>query len=242
MQDPGRHTPSTVWSASFGLMIGLAACFAMQELVVVHLEKPYHVYLALSDYGMKSWHLWELFTYQFFHSFESTASGLIHLLLNLLGLWFIGRAVEARLGIKRFLLVYLGSSFAGAVLQGAIALAGYYLPDSAGAAGSFVRDRFGGPVAGSSAGLCGVLAAFCLMNDGMRIRLFYVVPIKGGQLLAVAFGLAGLLVIIPSDPSVAHLAHLGGLLTGMVLFKAGMGRDRGSGARTAVSARTQISF
>ncbi|MCX6902228.1 MAG: rhomboid family intramembrane serine protease, partial [Verrucomicrobia bacterium] len=102
----------------------------------------------------------------------------------------------------------------------------YYLPESVDAVGSFLRDRFGGPVAGSSAGLCGVFAAFCLMNAGMSIRLFYLVPIKAGALLAAGFGLAGLLVIIPSDPSVAHLAHLGGLLAGMVMVKAGMGRGQ----------------
>ena len=40
-------------------MIGLVLSFAAQQLVVVHWEKPYDAYLALSGYGMKSRHFWQ---------------------------------------------------------------------------------------------------------------------------------------------------------------------------------------
>ena len=215
MQVKGSHSPSSFWSASTFLMMGLVVCFAIQQIVIVYHEKPYDAYLALSGYGMKSGHLWELFTYQFFHS------GPVHLLINLVGLWFLGRPVEACLGSRRFLLLYLGASLTGAILQGTVALAGFLLPESLESVAAFLRDRFGGPVVGSSVGLCGVFAVFCRLNREKRIRLFFLLPIRPEPLLWVALGIAVLFLIIPSDPYLAHLAHLGGLLAGMAFIKLG---------------------
>jgi membrane associated rhomboid family serine protease len=184
----------------------LAACFAVQQIVIVHLGKPFDAYLALSGYGMKSCHLWELFTYQFLHL------GWIQFLLNLAGLWLVGRPLEAGLGRRRFLYVYLGAVLAGGVLQGAVALAGFLLPESQEPLAAFLRDRFGGPVVGASVGLCGVVAAFCLREPKAKIGLGFCPPIQARHCFWAALGLGLVLVIVPTDPSLAHLAHLGGLL------------------------------
>jgi membrane associated rhomboid family serine protease len=195
--------------------------FGIQQVVFIHLGKTYDAYLALSGYGMKSGHVWELFTYQFLHSAYSLPVGLLHLLINFVGLWFLGRAVEARLGGKRFLLLYLGAVLAGGLLQGGFALSGYVVPESYETAAAFLRDRFGGPFAGASVGLCGVLAVFCRLNQA-------VILLRVALALAVIFSLVP--VFIPSDPGLAHLAHLGGLLAGLAFFKLAKGRGMGTGA------------
>ncbi len=244
---PDKDSPSSAsfWSLSTLLMIVLAACFAIQQIVLVYLEKPYDAYLALSGYGMKEGHVWELFTYQFFHSGQVLYLSLAHLLINLLGLWFLGRAVETRLGHQRFLLLYLGSSLVGAMLQGAVALAGFLLPESLEAVAGNFRDRFGGPVAGASVGLCGVFVVWCLLEPERKVKLFFLVPIKAALLVWVAFGIAVLLVVLSGRPDparVAHnpdlalLAHLGGLLAGVGFGKLWARSGQSSGPAEQTSA------
>ena len=221
MPEKDRRSPSAFRSLSTRLALGMIVCFAVQRMVIV--PKAYDAYLVLSGYGMKSGHLWELVTYQFFHT------GLIHLLINVAGLWFVGRAAEARLGRRRFVLIYFGSSLAGALLQGAVAVIGYWLPESREAASLFIIDRFGGGVAGASVGLCGVFAAYCSLKPEPGTSLFFLGRIKPLLLLWIALGLAALFVVIPSNPSLAHLAHLGGLLAGLAFIKLGRQSDAVSG-------------
>jgi membrane associated rhomboid family serine protease len=194
----------------------LALGFVAQQLFVV--PKSYDAYLFLSGYGMKSGHLWELLTCQLFHSNRSLASGGIHLLVNLAGLGFVGRTVEAHLGRRRFLRLYLAAGLAGALAQGLVAMTGFLLPDSLGTAADFLLARFGQSV-GSSSGLCGVFAVFCLWKGHTRISLLWLIPVQAGRLLWVALVVSALLIAIPSDPSLGHIGHCVGLLTGMVLYK-----------------------
>jgi membrane associated rhomboid family serine protease len=196
-------------------MLVLVLCFAMQEVVVVHLGKPYDAYLALSGYGMKSGHLWELFTCQLLHC------GPIHLLVNLAGLWFLGRVVEHQLGSRRFLWLCLGASLAGALLQGGVALTGFLLPESLESIAGFVRDRFGGPLCGSSIGLGAMLAGFCLANPERNLGERFGVRVKARHLWWAALGVAVLLILVPTNPDLAHVAHLGAMLAARTLLARG---------------------
>ena len=194
----------------------LTLSFVAQQVFVV--PKSYDAYLFLSGYGMKSGQLWELFTCQLFHSNHSLASGLIHLLVNLAGLWFVGRAVEAHLGSGRFVALYIGAGLAGALAQGLVAMTGFLLPDSLATTGEFLIARFGQSV-GSSNGLCGVFAVFCLWQGKARIRLLWLLPVQAAHLLWAALAVTALAIALPSDPSLGHIGHFVSLLTGMVLFK-----------------------
>jgi membrane associated rhomboid family serine protease len=185
------------------LMAGLGMAFVLQLVLIV--PKTYSAYLFLSGYGMKSAHLWELLTYQFFHSTHSLAAGLAHLAFNLAGLWFVGRGIEKALGGARFLIVYQGAVLLGGLAQGGAALAGFFLPESMEAASTFLITRFGDAV-GGSVGLCGVWAAWCVWKQ--RWDVFWVSVVAAAALVAW-----------PGDPSLAHLAHLTALLAGTVLFR-----------------------
>jgi membrane associated rhomboid family serine protease len=227
IEGQSQRAPAPFWCLSTLLMAGLAACYGLQYFITVRQEKPYDIYLALSDYGMKSWQLWQLFTCHFLHD------GLVHLGVNLLALWFLARSVEGCLGTWKFLKLYAGAALFGALLQGFVALAGVLLPESLNSISLFIHDRYGGPAAGSSIGLCGVLAAFCLMKPETKIKFLFVVPIAPHLLLWLVLGVAACFVVIPSDPGLAHLAHLGGLLAGIALFK--LGADRPAQATTPKS-------
>jgi membrane associated rhomboid family serine protease len=196
-------------SFSVALMVGLTASFAVQQAVIV--RKGYEIYLASSGYGVKSWHLWEFVTYQVLHT------GLAQLIVNLLGLWFLGRAAEAHLGGRRFLLVYFGAGAVGAMLQGGVALAGFVLPESIESVAAFLRDRCGGMYAGSSVGLLGVLAACCWSKPEPELPLLSRFPIKLAAwwwfALALAIGFTAFSFLHRTETRFdlayfAHLAHL----------------------------------
>ena len=65
---------------------------------------------ALSGMHIIQGKLWTLLSYSFLHS-----SDFLHILGNMIGLYFIGKAIEPLLGSKQLLLLYLASAFTGAL-------------------------------------------------------------------------------------------------------------------------------
>ena len=98
------------------------------------------------------------------------------------------------------------------MVQAFAAVTGFPLPDSMPATADFLIAGFGEFV-GSSNALCGVLAFFCLWKAPEPIRPFWLASVRGRQLLWLALVPALTLVL---DPSLAHVGHLAGLLTGRV--------------------------
>ena len=129
----------------------------------------------------------------------------MHLIFNLIGLWFLGRFVEHQIGGNSFLKIYFASGIAGGLLQAALGL--------------FMPDRFGAPVVGASAGICGVLAAAAMMVPHQKFYLYFVLPVRAIYVLIGSIILALVYVIVPSASRIAHAAHLGGLLTGVAFIR-----------------------
>lgn len=188
------HRPR--WSATVILMVVVIACFALQQIADTYVKgggRWISDHLALSTGGLKRWELWQLITFQFLHV------GLLHIICNLLGLWFFGRFVEERLGTTTFLKLYFLSGVAGGVLQSGL---GGLFPGYFGTYSTY----------GASAGVCGLFAAFALMEPHAEVRVMGVIPVKAKHLLWVSGGIAGFFTLVPSDSGYAHAAHLGGFL------------------------------
>lgn len=192
------------WSVSAILMLSLVVIFAMQCINVVHLRTPAEDWLALTHDGMRRGFVWQLLTFQFLHG------GLLHLLGNLLGLFFIGRVVEQSLGSQRYLLVYLGAGVMGGVLQGALMLA-------------FPR-YFAPMMYGASAGVSGLFAVFALLDRETEVRWNFLIPVRAMTLLWIYTGMSVFFTLVPAD-HVAHAAHLGGILGGWLFIRLGWHRD-----------------
>ena len=194
-----RENPHrSAWSATTILMVALVGCFAAQNIAVAygHAGLWIREYLALSTEGLTHGYVWQLLTFQFLHA------GLFHLVGNLIGLWFLGRFVEERLGTRALLKLYFLSGMAGGVLQAGL---GWLAPEHFGLT----------TTVGASAGVCGLLAGFALLEPDATILAMMVVPIKARHLLWISLGIAGFFTLVPSGGGYAHAAHLGGLLAGM---------------------------
>jgi membrane associated rhomboid family serine protease len=198
-----RREPFRIpWSATLVLLIVNVVAFVGQ-LVVGHFSSfPVLAYLALSVEGLRHGFVWQLLTYQFLHG------GWLHLLLNCWAIFVFGREVETMLGRKSFLTLYFASGIIGGLVQ---ALAGVFL-----------GGRFAAPVVGASAGAFGLVAAFATLypERPLMLLLFFVIPLsmRAKFLLLFSAIVAGVGLFAAAD-NVAHAAHLGGMLTGIVFVR-----------------------
>lgn len=198
MRDPGSRAP---WSMTVWIMSALVAVFAATRIDEVYFRSGIDRHLMLSVEGIQQGEVWRLLTFQFLHG------GLMHLVGNLLGLWFCGRFIETVTGPWRFLLLYLGAGVFGGLLQ---LLLAWQLP-----------AWFGGPVLGASAGVMALVALFCLLQPEAEFLVFFVVPVKARVILIAEVCIAVFFTLVPErGGAVAHAAHLGGIIAAVFFFRA----------------------
>jgi hypothetical protein len=73
-------------------------------------------------------------------------------------------------------------------------------------------------VVGASAAAFGLAAAFSLLFPDRLLLLFFVIPVRAKYLLVIA-GLLTLYGLMFPAGNIAHAAHLGGILTGIVYVR-----------------------
>jgi len=126
-------------------------------------------------------------------SYGLVHADLAHLAMNLVGVAVLGKVLEPRIGGRRLLLLLLIGTAAGAAVHAAIDH-GYLIGISAG-----VGALYGTALPAARNGRFGAF-------DRLIVLL---------AMLFVLVSLAGLL--LPIMPGVAHAAHLGGFLAGLLL-------------------------
>ncbi len=134
---------------------------------------------------------WTLVTYAFLHA------GFMHLLFNMIALFFFGPRLESALGGRRFLGLYFTS-------LGTAALASLFTPFAA--------------IVGASGAVFGVLFGFAKYWPRDRIYLWAIIPVEARWLIVLlaAYSIFGGLT---GGSGVAHFAHLGGLVGGWGFLK-----------------------
>lgn len=136
--------------------------------------------------------VWRLITYQFLHG------GIVHILFNMLGLFFLGPTLERHWGSRRFLIFYLGCGVAGALF--------YILLVSVGWLGA-------GPMVGASGAILGMLAACAILFPHFVVLLlFFPVPIRIAAIILILLYSANLISLGANAGGDA--AHLAGMAAG----------------------------
>jgi rhomboid family protein len=142
---------------------------------------------------------WTPFTYMFVHA------GVGHILFNMLSLYFFGPMLEARLGSRHFIGLYLTSGLAGALLS----LVGSW-------AGTFPSVA---PIVGASGAVYGVMVAFARFWPRTRILVYGIFPVEAWFLILIMLLLTLLGTSGFGDQGVAHFAHLGGAVAGFLYLR-----------------------
>lgn len=209
MREPSDYGANRWRTATAILLIINVAVFVLENLAPRLIPSNY---LGLSWDGLRHGYVWQLLTFQFLHA------SLLHLVLNSLGVFSFGFAVEQFLGRKQFLQLYLISGVLGGLVH---VLGGLVWPSHFGV----IVDSFGKfyvPMVGASAGLFGLIAAFALMfpERDLTVYLFFVLPVtvSAKVLLGVSIGISILGVMIDKS-NVAHGAHAGGILGGWLMLR-----------------------
>lgn len=139
-----------------------------------------------------------LITHMFLHA------GTMHLLFNMMFLYFIGTELERRIGGKRFLTAFF--------ISGIVAGIGYSIWSL------FIIGNPYASAVGASGALFGVFAALAILAPHIKLYMFFIpVPIKITHAL-IMFALFDLLFIGSGD-TIARSAHLSGAVAGVFIGK-----------------------
>ncbi|MEO6363426.1 MAG: rhomboid family intramembrane serine protease [Caldimonas sp.] len=178
--------------ATQALLLANVAVFFLGELLGPQLLAPFWLW----PLGGNFWP-WQVGTYAFIHgSFN-------HLFFNMLGLWMFGSELEQVWGRKRYLTFFAASVLAAAATQLIVNAA----------IGS------GAPTVGASGGLFGLLLAFAMIFPNRIILLLFVIPMKA-KYLVLLYGIVELYQgVHVLNSGVAHFAHLGGMLGGLLTLR-----------------------
>jgi membrane associated rhomboid family serine protease len=155
-------------------------------------------FFALHDVRSDLFRPHQLFTYMFLHG------NFGHIFWNMLILWMFGSILENFWGSKRFLIFYTICGIGAAVLQ-LLVLYSTELPSNA-------------ATLGASGAIFGCMVAFGLLFPNSLIYIYALIPIKA-KWAVLAYVLYELFLGFRNNAgdNVAHWAHLGGGLVGLIL-------------------------
>ncbi|MDY6068572.1 MAG: rhomboid family intramembrane serine protease [Opitutales bacterium] len=188
------------------ILVNIAAFLIETVLERLFATEFFNLLLSLSPKSLKGGAIWEFFTYSIVHA------NLTHILLNMLGLYFAGKWVESVMGNKNFFALYAFGVFLGAI---------FWLFGAA-----FSPRGASEILCGASAGVLGVVAAFCMLypkDKYLTALVFFVLPIRVKPrvflYIIAGYEIFALLTMELSMPNydIANSAHIGGIVAG-VLF------------------------
>ena len=148
--------------------------------------------------------VWQLGTYLFLHA------GVFHILFNMLSVWMFGVDLERRWGTQAFVKYYAVVGVGAGACMVLVSL----LPFEA------TRSTYYATTIGASGAVYGLLMAWAIIFPHRTILLFGVFPLTARVFVlimgAIAFAQAA---SAGGGGTVAHLAHLGGLVVGWWYLK-----------------------
>ena len=141
--------------------------------------------------------LWQPVTYLFLHG------GLLHVAFNLFALWMFGSELERTWGSRRFLhyffLTGIGAGLLNVVLEP-----------------SAISTTIG-----NSGAVYGILLAYGLLFPDRPIFLWMIIPVKAKWFVLGIGAIAFFNSLTSPGSGVSHIAHLGGMLFGLIYLRGG---------------------
>ena len=149
---------------------------------------------------IKRYYVWQFFTYMFLHG------SIFHLLFNMLMLWMFGAELCRLWGEIFFIKYYVITGIGGGLCVVALSLV--------------FPSQYATPTIGASGAIFGLFLAYGLIFKNKNLYVFGLIPVKARPLVIIMGSIE--LVSLLSEKSssiISHLAHRGGLFTGLVYLK-----------------------
>lgn len=172
----------------------------------------------------------QFITYIFMHDSQNFS----HILFNMIGVYMFGQMLENVWGAKRYLIFYIVTGLGAALAQYIIM---HFEIQHTLTEINLEIDKFktdityvaklidykaallkNSVVVGASGSLFGLLGAFGMLFPNTMLYLYFFIPVKA-KWLVIGYGAFEIFSGIRNNPgdNVAHFAHIGGLLVGVVL-------------------------
>ena len=195
--------------------------FFLAKIVAVRYGMDLDAILGLHFFLAPDFHLYQLLTYMFMHG------SLTHMLLNMFAVWMFGRIMETVWGNRRFLFYYIVCGIGAGLVQEVAQYASYCIQGMS----AYETVKLGYAVIpmsqflnswttiGASGAVYGILLAFGMTFPDERMFIFPLpVPIKAKYFVVGYAAIELLAALGRSNDSVAHFAHLGGMIFGFLLI------------------------
>lgn len=169
-------------------------------------------YLGLHYIGASDFQPFQLVTYMFMHG------NFAHLFFNMFALWMFGNTLERIWGPNRFLLFYFICGIGAGLTQELVQYiqyvttlqeSGHIIPMS-----EYLNML---TTVGASGAVYGILLAFGMMFPNSTIYIYFAIPLKAKWFVLI-YGIIELFSGFTSVDNVAHFAHVGGMLFGLILI------------------------
>lgn len=189
-----RPTPGFIWLfTAFLCVFVVQSIFQLAQAVQV---TTFNEMFALSIAGIRKAYVWQLLSYGFLHQ------DIMHLLLNAFLLYLVAYEVEYQIGVRHFICLFLTGILTGGLLW----LGAEHL-------------EAGNPtlvLMGCSGGVFAMIFGFITMFPERPIGLMG--GLRAKYLGMILTAIAIYFIVFPSN-TVAHMAHLGGILAGIAYLK-----------------------
>lgn len=174
------------------------------QRMISHSDVLYQIFGLIPEKVIHSFAIWQLGTYSLLHS-----QSVFHVLFNMLVVWFFGSELEAKWGMKNFILFYFINAIGAALLY--VVCTAIYVSLFGNAVLLSV------PVVGASGACFALLLAYGILFGERQVSFLMMFPMKAKYFVMVT-GLVELVTLLDEGASgqVANLAHLGGLASGYV--------------------------
>lgn len=192
-------------------------------------------YVTASDFNPA-----QIITYMFLHDYHS----FVHVFFNMFTLFMFGPILERVWSSKRYLLYYMICGIGAALVQEAVwaftwehdyiagiaaqnGLTYNHMADIVNQAAAYGDTRFVEAMAqmknamitvGASGAIFGLLLGFAFVFPDMPMYLFFIpIPIKA-KWMVIGYGVLEFFLGVNGGGTVAHFAHLGGMLFGLIIL------------------------
>lgn len=208
--------------------------FVLQNLNI-DLTRLFGLYLPMSP----NFQPYQIITHMFMHS----QAGFNHILLNMISLFFFGASIERRWGAKKFLFYYISTGLGAALLHWSATYIEYLwslgsIPSidveqliSNGATALLNHQNYtdplwakinslvNAPIIGASGAVYGIMLAFGMIYSEEYIYMYFFIPVKAKYFVLIIGAFEIIQGFFLSASSVAHFAHLGGMVFGYFILR-----------------------
>lgn len=226
--------PPVVKNIIYLNILMLLASYVAISVFDIDLNRVLGVYFPASE----NFKPYQIVTHMFMHG------GIWHLFFNMFALYMFGQVLEQVWGPRRFLIYYFVTGFGAMATHMAVMAFQYYkvlafvAPDQLqevldnGYAFSLQMKAYTNPAmrelqsilytptVGASGAVFGVLLAFGVLFPNTQLMLLFPpIPMRAKYFVMIYGGLELYLAITQPGSSIAHAAHLGGMIFGYILIR-----------------------